>query len=283
MWGYFMNSMQLKDKLKNISKEKDVDFNTLLRFYMYDRFIERLAVSKYKNNFILKGGFYLSTLFGVESRTTMDIDTAFRNANFNEETLSKMMNEIISIDLNDNVKLDYLGISNIRDEDEYGGYRISIQVELENVKEKFHIDVATGDLITPKEIIYKYKPILSDNYIKLWAYNMETVLAEKLETIFSRAELNSRMRDYYDIYLIYMRNWENINLEHFNNAITNTFSNREYSGNLYQTVSIIKNSKILKDRWENYQKKYSYCNNISFDEIMKCIDNIVKHIELDKN
>ncbi len=278
-----MNSMQLKDKLKNISKEKDVDFNTLLRFYMYDRFIERLAVSKYKNNFILKGGFYLSTLFGVESRTTMDIDTAFRNANFNEETLSKMMNEIISIDLNDNVKLDYLGISNIRDEDEYGGYRISIQVELENVKEKFHIDVATGDLITPKEIIYKYKPILSDNYIKLWAYNMETVLAEKLETIFSRAELNSRMRDYYDIYLIYMRNWENINLEHFNNAITNTFSNREYSGNLHQTVSIIKNSKILKDRWENYQKKYSYCNNISFDEIMKCIDNIVKYIELDKN
>lgn len=283
MWGYFMNSMQLKDKLKNISKEKDVDFNTLLRFYMYDRFIERLAVSKYKNNFILKGGFYLSTLFGVESRTTMDIDIAFRNANFNEETLSKMISEIISIDLSDNVKLEYLGISNIRDEDEYGGYRISIQVELENVKEKFHIDVATGDLITPKEIIYKYKPILSDNYIKLWAYNMETVLAEKLETIFSRAELNSRMRDYYDIYLIYMRNWENINLEHFNNAITNTFSNREYSGNLHQTVSIIKNSKILKDRWENYQKKYSYCDNISFDEIMKCIDNIVKHIELDKN
>lgn len=283
MWGYFMNSMQLKDKLKNISKEKDVDFNTLLRFYMYDRFIERLAVSKYKNNFILKGGFYLSTLFGVESRTTMDIDTAFRNANFNEETLFKMISEIISMDLNDNVKLECLGISNIKDEDEYGGYRISIQVELENVKEKFHIDVATGDLITPKEIIYKYKPILSDNYIKLWAYNMETVLAEKLETIFSRVELNSRMRDYYDIYLIYMRNWENINLEHFNNAINNTFSNREYSGNLYQTVSIIKNSKILKDRWENYQKKYSYCNNISFDEIMKCIENIVKHIELDKN
>lgn len=278
-----MNSMQLKDKLKNISKEKDVDFNTLLRFYMYDRFIERLAVSKYKNNFILKGGFYLSTLFGVESRTTMDIDTAFRNANFNEETLFKMISEIISMDLNDNVKLECLGISNIKDEDEYGGYRISIQVELENVKEKFHIDVATGDLITPKEIIYKYKPILSDNYIKLWAYNMETVLAEKLETIFSRVELNSRMRDYYDIYLIYMRNWENINLEHFNNAINNTFSNREYSGNLYQTVSIIKNSKILKDRWENYQKKYSYCNNISFDEIMKCIGNIVKHIELDKN
>lgn len=278
-----MNSMQLKDKLKNISKEKDVDFNTLLRFYMYDRFIERLAVSKYKNNFILKGGFYLSTLFGVESRTTMDIDTAFRNANFNEETLFKMISEIISMDLNDNVKLECLGISNIKDEDEYGGYRISIQVELENVKEKFHIDVATGDLITPKEIIYKYKPILSDNYIKLWAYNMETVLAEKLETIFSRVELNSRMRDYYDIYLIYMRNWENINLEHFNNAINNTFSNREYSGNLYQTVSIIKNSKILKDRWENYQKKYSYCNNISFDEIMKCIENIVKHIELDKN
>lgn len=120
-----MNSMQLKDKLKNISKKKNVDFNTLLRLYMYDRFIERLSVSKYKDNFILKGGFYLSTLFGVENRTTMDIDTAFRNANFNEETIVKMIKEI----------------SSIRDEDKYGGFRADIQIEIDNIKEKsFKID-----------------------------------------------------------------------------------------------------------------------------------------------
>lgn len=147
---------------------------------MYDRFIERLSVSKYKDNFILKSGFYLSTLFGVENRTTMDIDTTFRNANFNEETIVKM------------------------------------------IKEKFHIDIATGDPITPKEINYKYEPIVGDRYVKLWVYNTETVLAEKLETILSRVELNGRMRDFYDIYLIYTKDWSNINLENFIKAIKKT-------------------------------------------------------------
>ena len=192
-----MNSMQLKDKLRNISKEKNIDFNTLLRIYMYDRFIVRLAMSKYKNNFILKGGFYLSTLFGVENRSTMDIDTAFKNASFNKETIVEMMKEIVSIKVNDNAKLFYLGIELIRDEDEYGGFRVDISAQIEGIKEKFHIDIATGDPITPSEINYKYRPILSNSYINILAYNIETVLAEKLVTIFSRAELNGRMRDFY--------------------------------------------------------------------------------------
>ena len=214
-----MNSMQLKEKLRNISKERNVDFNTLLRLYMYDRFIERLSKSKYKDNFILKGGFYLSTLFGVENRTTMDIDTAFRNANFSKGTIVKMIKEIISIKIDDNVKLGYVGIAPIRDEDEYGGFRVDIEVELENIKEKFHIDIATGDPITPKEIRYKYMPLLVDYYIDLYAYNIETVLAEKIEIILSRVELNGRMRDFYDIYLICTKDWKNINMDHFRKAI----------------------------------------------------------------
>lgn len=225
-----MNSMQLKDKLKNISKEKNVDFNTLLRLYMYGRFIERLSVSKYKDNFILKGGFHLSTLFGVENRTTMDIDTAFRNANFNEETIVKMIKEIVSIEIDDNTKLSYLEILPIRDEDEYGGFRVYIQIEIDNIKEKFYIDITTGNPITPKEINYKYKPILGYNYVKLWVYNIETVLAEKVETILSRVELNGRMRDLYDVYLIYIKEWDSLNIEHFRNAIEKAFSKREYVG-----------------------------------------------------
>ena len=124
-----MNSMQLKDKLRNISNKQKVDFNSLLRLYMYDRFIERLSFSKYKDNFILKGGFYLSTLFGLENRTTMDIDTAFKDAIFNEETIIQMMKEITSVKIDDNTKITYLGIAPIRDEDEYGGFRVNIQVE----------------------------------------------------------------------------------------------------------------------------------------------------------
>lgn len=136
-----MNSMQLKDKLRNISNEKNVDFNTLLRLYMYDRFIERLSKSKYRENFIIKGGFYLSTLFGVENRTTMDIHTAFRNANFNEETIVKMIKEIVSIEIDDNEKLSYLEISSIRAEDMYGCFSTDIQIEIDNIKEKsFKID-----------------------------------------------------------------------------------------------------------------------------------------------
>lgn len=273
-----MNSMQLKDRIRNISKEKNVDFNTLFRLYMYDRFIERLSVSKYRDNFILKGGFYLSTLFGIENRTTMDLDTAFKNADFNEETIIKMIKEIISINLKDNAKLSYLAIESIRDEDEYGGFRVDILVELENTKEKFHIDVATGDPITPKEITYKYKPLLSNNCINLCAYNIETVLAEKLETILSRMELNGRMRDFYDIYLIYKRDWKTINIEHFRKAIEKTFTKRKYIGNPYDAVNIIKKSEPIKKRWIRYQKKYEYAKDIDFCEILNCIEKIVEII-----
>ena len=266
-----MNSMQLKNKLRNISKEKNVDFNTLLRLYMYDRFVERLSKSKYRENFIIKGGFYLSTLFGVENRTTMDIDTAFRYANFNEETIVKMIKEIVFIKIDDNAKLSYLGISPIRDEDEYGGFRVDIQVELENVKEKFHVDIATGDPITPKEIRYKYIPLLGDSYIDLYAYNIETVLAEKIETILSRVELNGRMRDFYDVYLIYTRDWENVNKEHFNEALLKTFGKRDYYGNPFVAIDLIRDSELIRTRWKNYQKKYEYAKDIDFDDILDCI------------
>lgn len=273
-----MNSMQLKDKLKKISKEKNVDFNTLLRLYMYDRFIERLGKSNYKDNFILKGGFYLSTLFGVENRTTMDIDTLFRKSNLSEETIVKMMKEIVSIKMDDDTKLKYLKTIPIRDEDEYGGFRVSIGVEIENVKEIFHIDIATGDPITPKEIRYKYKPILGNKYINLWAYNIETVLAEKIETVLSRVELNGRMRDFYDIYLIYTKEWNKINIDYFRKAISNTFLKREYKSNPLLVLEIIKHSKLLRSRWKTYQRKYEYAKNIDFDDILICLEKMIEQI-----
>jgi hypothetical protein len=168
-----MNNMQIKDKIRNIANKKNVEFNTIFRLYMYDRFIERLAISKYKNNFILKGGFYLSTLFGVENRATMDIDTAITKATFSEENIRKMLEKIISIDINGSAILELANISTIRNEDEYGGYRAAIAIKLGNIKESFQIDIATGDPITPKAINYKYLPTLGDKHINLWAYNIE--------------------------------------------------------------------------------------------------------------
>ena len=274
-----MNSMQLKDKLRNISKEKNVDFNTLLRLYMYDRFLERLSKSKYRDNFILKGGFYLSTLFGVENRATMDIDTAFRNASFDEETIIKMIHEIVSIKIDDNAKLSYLGIEPIRDEDEYGGFRVTIQVEYETMKQSFHIDIATGDPITPKEIRYKYLPLLGDYYVDLYAYNMETILAEKIETMLNRLELNGRTRDFYDIYLIYKKEWQNINKDHFRKAIDKTFTKREYKGDPFEGLDIIRNSEILKERWNKYQRNFSYAEGIEFEDIMNCLEIMIEQFE----
>ena len=273
-----MNSMQVKNKLKNIVVKRNLDFNTLLRLYMYDRFIERLAVSKCRNNFILKGGFYLSILFGLESRSTKDIDTAIKDANFTKENVEKMIKSIIAIDISDGALISFVEIDNIRDEDQYGGFRVVLNVKIDTIRENLQIDIATGDPITPQPIVYKYLPILGDNYINVWSYNLETIIAEKLETILRRAEANSRIRDYYDLYIIYTKGWHDVKIEDLHKAIEKTFENRNYTGNIDETITKLKNSEIIKNRWNSYKKKYNYTNNIEYEDIMNCIEEIVKVI-----
>lgn len=273
-----MNSMQVKDKLKNIAIKRNIDFNTLLRLYMYDRFIERLAVSKYRDNFILKGGFYLSTLFGLESRFTKDIDTAIKDANFTKENIEKMIKSIIAIDINDGALISFIEIGNIREEDQYGGFRAILNVKVDTIRENFQIDIATGDPITPKPIVYKYHPILGDSFVNVWSYNIETVIAEKLETILRRAEANSRIRDYYDLYLIYTKGWNHVKIDDLRKAIDKTFEKRNYTGNIEEAIAILKDSEIIKNRWNLYKKKYEYANDIDYEEIMKCVEEIIKVI-----
>ena len=274
-----MNSMQIKAKVRNIANKKNVDFNTVFRLYMYDRFIERLAISEYKDNFILKGGFYLSSLFGVENRATMDIDTSLTKTTFSESNIRNMIEEIILIDINDNAILELTSISTIRVEDEYGGYRVTINIKIENIKESIHIDIATGDPITPKAINYKYFPTLGDKHINLWAYNIETVLAEKLETIFSKVETSSRTRDYYDIYLIYKINFEIINQDYLRKAVQKTFEKRKFEGNIINILTKIKDSEILKIRWESYSRKNNYAKDISYEDVIECLEILVRVIE----
>ena len=275
-----MNNMQLKAKLKNVSKERNISFNILLRTYMYERFIERLSVSDYRDNFILKGGFYLSNFLGVDKRYTMDIDASFKNLPFTKDNVVAMVKEIISIHLDDNARFRFLNILPIRDEDEYGGYRVVIEVNIQNIKDQFHFDIATGDIITPKEIEYHYKTILNDKNIKVWAYNIETVLAEKLETIFSRGELNGRMKDFYDIYLIYIMKWSNINFGYLKQAIHETFLKRKYEGDWAITFDFIKKSSLLNERWRRYLRKNKDMEEIEFDDVLNCIKIIMEHMNL---
>lgn len=270
------NSAQsVKDKLKNISREKNVDFNSVMRFYMYDRFVERLSKSKYKDNFILKGGFYLSKLFGLDNRSTMDIDTAIRKTEFTEENLIVMINEIISIDVGDNVKFKIEKTELICEEDEYGGLRITINFMLENIKDKFHIDLATGDSIYSRPDNYKYESLIGDEIYKVWSYNLETILAEKIETILSKLETSSRMKDYYDIYLIYKFKFDTINKEKFRGSVEKTFKKRKFDADLMTNLSIVKESKVLRERWLSYSRKNSYARDVEFEETLECLEKLI--------
>lgn len=271
-----MNSMQVKYKLKNIAEKKGISINLVMKSYIFERFITRLSVSKYRDNFILKGGCLLSSLFGIESRSTMDIDSVITKTKFTKDNILRMVNSIISIKLDDNVEFSIKNIRTIRDEDEYGGYRINLVFKFENIRDGLQIDIATGDPITPKAITYKYKNLLDDTFVNIWAYNLETIIAEKIETILSKIDASSRMKDYYDVYLIYKFKWEYINQNSFIKAMENTFNKRKFNGNILELFEIVKNSEILKERWKNYSKKYNYANNISYEEIIECLEKIIE-------
>lgn len=271
------------DKLNYIIKKKSNGNNNIThhlhQMFFFECVLRRIEVSKYKNNIILKGGVLLSSIIGEDLRTTKDIDTTLKSVPLNKTNIQNIFNEILAIDINDNVLFKIENIKDIRDEDEYGGFRVSMIVNYDEMHEPIHIDIATGDPITPREIRYKYLPLLGDYYIDLYAYNMETVLAEKIETILSRLELNGRAKDFYDIYLIYTKEWKNINLDHFRKAIDKTFTKREYNGNSSEALDIIKNSEALKERWNKYQKNFDYAEGIEFEDIMDCLEIMIEQLE----
>lgn len=266
----------LKDKLRVIAKEKKVDFNSVMRAYMYERFIERLSKSKYRENIIIKGGFYLSTLFGVESRATIDIDASIRRIEFSDKIILKMIKEIISTNVNDNVKFSIDRSKPIREIDEYGGLRVHIIFNLENIRDSFHIDVVTGDSIYPGPISYKYNSIMGNEKYSVLSYNLETVLAEKMETLLSQLELTSRMKDYYDIYLIQHMKGEEIDKDKLIKAVGKTFRKRNFIGDMVYNFSIIKNSEMLRGSWERYARNNKYANGIKYDDVISSFEKLVE-------
>lgn len=274
------NAQSVKDKLKTIAKQRNVDFNLVMRFYMYDRFMERLVTSKYKNNFILKGGFYLSKLFGIDNRNTIDIDTAIQNTELDKENIKNIINEILNIDTNDNVIFLLEEITPIREEDEYGGLRVTVIFKLDNIKDKFHIDIATGDPIYPGPKYYNYQTLINNKEYEVLTYSIETILAEKIETILSKLEKSSRMKDYYDIYMIYKFEFERINKNNLKIAIEKTFKKRNFNQNPIKNIEIIKSSEILKIKWKSYTLKNKYAKNIDFNETIKCLEQFIKIIDV---
>lgn len=273
------NSLQAR--INNLSKEMDVHANVLLVSFFFDAFILRLAKSIHADKFVFKGGFYLATLLGVKNRYTADIDFLLRKETMNENRLKEIFTDIIAIDADDSITFEISDISPIRDEDAYGGFSILLTGHLENVRQSFHVDVATGDPITPKDIEYSYQSLISNETIAFRAYNLETVVAEKLQTILFRGLLNSRCKDYYDIYIIKQSQWININIPDLRKSFEATCQYRKTPFEKEKSLLIldeISKSDILQTRWKNYAKKSSFAKGVPFEatiesckEILDCI------------
>lgn len=273
---------QLKVWIKKLSEKTSVSANIIIQNYMLERLLERISVSKYKNNFILKGGMLISAMVGIDLRNTLDMDATIKGFELSKETLEKILNEILSIDIKDDVKFEILLIKDIRDEEDYTGYRVTINGIFHTIFQKFKIDITTGDIITPKEINYKFDLLFEDRKIDILAYNIETVISEKFEGIITKGIANTRARDYYDLYILEKFQKQNIDNEVLKLAIINKFKERgtyNYLKTLDEQIKNIEKSKELKEIWENYKRKFSYAKEITYEntiEIIKDISSLLK-------
>jgi predicted nucleotidyltransferase component of viral defense system len=265
---------QIKDLISNMANEREINGQILLRNYMMERLLERIALSKYKENFILKGGMLVSSLVGIESRTTVDMDTTIKRKAVNKELILRIFEEIVAIDIDDRVILNLKKIDEIRDEADYTGYRLSLEAKIDTARIPLKVDITIGDEITPKEVLYKYKLLIEERAIEIYSYNIETVLAEKLETIISRNITNTRMRDFYDIYILLKSKEDDINPEILKNALSATAEVRGSNYLLEQGKEMIDDvltDKVIQSHWTRYQKKYEYASEVSWNMVKKSI------------
>lgn len=267
------NAKSLMDKSRYLASKNNITTNEVLQNYMFERILERLSISRYKNNFILKGGLLLSSIMGIDTRTTMDMDTCIKGMNLMDEQLYEVLNEILNIDVNDGVKFEIKNSKPIRKDDDYGGLKYKLLAKFDNLRVNLSIDIATGDLITPREIEYDYKMMFEDRSLKIMTYNIESIIAEKFQTVISRGILNSRMKDYYDLY--YLITYEKYSKDNLKEAIIKTFKKRNTDINsIDKIIEEIKQSEFTKELWIEYTKKHQYVKSLKFEEIIRKINTI---------
>lgn len=274
----------IKEKAKEIEKQHNLSYYEVLQRFMFERILERISVSKYNDNFILKGGLLLTAMFGVDNRTTKDMDTTIIGIDVSKNKMVKVLNEILSIDLKDRVKFDVVDITDIREEDEYGGNKYYIVGRIEDTKVNLEIDISTGDKVTPRELKYKYLLTFEDRSIMINSYNIETILSEKIETVLRRGTFNSRKKDYYDIYFFLTKLKECIDVNILKLAIETTFNKRKsfsYLNDYKQILETIKNSERTKKIWNTYSKKYKYARDIKFDNILDILELFIDELEIE--
>ena len=268
------NRDSLKAKASNLSKKTDIPNKYLIQNFMFEALLKRISKSKYKDKFIIKGGLLLSSIFGVNLRSTMDLDTTIKGLPLDKETITKVINEIISIDVEDNVRLEIENIKDIREEELYSGFEVNLKAEFDGLKTNLMIDITTGDVITYKEVEFKYNTLFDNETINIMTYNYETIIAEKFESIISRNIDNTRMKDYYDLYMFVNLKWNDINKDTLRKAIINTSKAREtldYIDNASKYIELISDDERLKALWNSYQNNYEYAKDIEFVDTINAI------------
>ena len=273
---------QIKGRIKSVAKQNNADARTLMRIYMMERFLERLAQSEYRDNFIIKGGILVTAMIGVAHRSTMDIDTSMKNLNLSAEDALRVVNQVKDIDLDDGVSFEVKDVSNIMDEMEYPGIRITMNANVGRLITPLKIDISTGDVITPRAIEFNYDLLLEDRSISLWSYNLETILAEKLQTVLARGILNTRMRDFYDIRMLLDTYEDKVNKAVLKDAFAATCKKRgtdHLQEQAEDIIKIIEADEQLQVLWRAYQKKYSYAAEIDYASVISGVRKLMDWIQ----
>lgn len=277
------NAMQLKAIMKNLAKEKNISAQLVMQNFMLERLLERISVSRYRSNFILKGGFLIAAMVGLDTRATMDMDATIKGMPLNEKTIHAMFEEICAIELKDDVLLTVRHISEIREGDEYNGYRVAVTANYAPMAVPLKMDITTGDKITPKEIEYKFRLLLENRSISVLAYNLETVLSEKLETIIARGDQNTRPRDYYDVYILTKLQAENIHPDALEKALSATAQKRnsvDIIRNYRKIIEGVQSSEAMHRHWLNYRREFDYASDIAFEEACQAVMQIMGSLKI---
>ena len=277
-----MNSEKLKNKIKKRAKEIGAQPQELMQMYFFERLLYRISISRYKFNFILKGGLLLSAIIGDERRTTSDMDTMIKGVDIESDELLKIIQEIINIETDDNISFEIEKTKDIRVDDIYGGVNVKLIAKKDGLIVPLFIDITTKDPITPREIEFKYKSLFDDTYIKIMAFNKETIIAEKFETLIRDTETNTRAKDFYDLYIIIKDYWNDLDKTNLIKAIQNTCKRREslyILDEIEERFEFIKESTILRNEWDKYKIAHLYAKDIEYADIMKNVNLIIKELE----
>jgi predicted nucleotidyltransferase component of viral defense system len=266
-------AMSLKDRIRNASKEKNISTQALLQNYMFEHFLNRLSQSEYKDKFVLKGGVLVAAMVGLDTRSTMDLDTTLRNLPLTEESIIEALSKISAVQMQDDVTFTVGSVKPIRPDDIYGGYCASLTAIYDTIETPLSIDITTGDIITPDAIKFVLHGLFDDTLdIELWAYNIETILAEKIETILRRNVLNTRSRDFYDAYILY--NEKSYNPDLLREAITATATHRgttEEIADKEKLLLLIAESSALQDMWERYRRQFAYAKDVEYEDVIEAV------------